>query len=206
MGLGVVVADGPRREAGEEVQVLVPGARIVDPGPVALVQVHDDGVAVGRWWRRRVSWTAAGAIMVVGGGSEDPGGWRVPVGHGADASMYRRRRTRTMRHPATEPIRYRTCPMSRRPPPHRMEIQSLPAQTSAGNPKLVAMIAPPPPQGFPPGLESAAGLRPAWRRGRRAEASALVVVAVPTAPSEPGSASIGRRIWPGAVQRNRLKR
>lgn len=65
------------------------------------------------------------------------------------------------------------------------------------------------PQGFPSWarVRRQADFDRAWRRGRRARASALVVVAVPNGTERTRlGLSIGRRIWPGAVQRNRLKR
>lgn len=64
-------------------------------------------------------------------------------------------------------------------------------------------------QGFPrwARVRRQADFDRAWRRGRRARASALVVVAVANGTERTRlGLSIGRRIWPGAVQRNRLKR
>lgn len=63
--------------------------------------------------------------------------------------------------------------------------------------------------GFPPWarVRRQADFDRAWRRGRRARASSLVVVAVDNGSERTRlGLSVGRRIWPGAVQRNRLKR
>ncbi len=63
--------------------------------------------------------------------------------------------------------------------------------------------------GFPPWarVRRQADFDRAWKRGRRARASSLVVVAVDNGTERTRlGLSIGRRIWPGAVQRNRLKR
>lgn len=65
------------------------------------------------------------------------------------------------------------------------------------------------PNGLPPWarIRRQADFDRAWRHGRRARASALVVVAVANGTERTRlGLSVGKRIWPGAVQRNRLKR
>lgn len=65
------------------------------------------------------------------------------------------------------------------------------------------------PEGLPPWarIRREGDFSRAFTEGRRARASALVVVAVPNGFSHPRlGLSIGKRIFKGAVQRNRLKR
>jgi hypothetical protein len=43
----MVVADRPRGEAGEEVEEVGAGARVVEPRAMALLEVEDERIAVG---------------------------------------------------------------------------------------------------------------------------------------------------------------
>jgi len=58
---GVVVADGARSEERAKIQVLASGEGVADPGAVALLQVEDDSVAVGK------EVAGKGAVNVGGG-------------------------------------------------------------------------------------------------------------------------------------------
>lgn len=63
--------------------------------------------------------------------------------------------------------------------------------------------------GFPPHfrLRRPRDFQRAYREGSRAKASQLIVVAVPNGLDHPRlGLSVGRRIWRGAVQRNRVRR